>query len=79
MHCEIGAAGGLPGDVSLAPMDQCADRVVATAFGEGYSPTFVVRPVMILQSTFLDWTLCFSQLRARMTWIFIPAYCFAIP
>ena len=33
-------------------------------------------PVKILQSTFLDWALCFSQL---MGLSLIPAYCFAIP
>ena len=33
-------------------------------------------PVKILQSTFVDWTLCFAQ---PMASIFIPAYCFAVP
>ena len=32
-------------------------------------------PVKILQSTFLDWTLDVTA----MAWIFIPAYCFAVP
>ena len=36
----------------------------------------IIGPVKILQRTFLDWTLCFSP---AMGWIFIPAYCFALP
>ena len=33
-------------------------------------------PVVILQSTFLDWTPCFST---AMAWTLIPAHCFALP
>ena len=33
-------------------------------------------PVLSLQRTFLDWTPCFPTATA---WIFIPAYCCAVP
>ena len=44
--------------------------------GDGIFGGKTREPVVILQRTFVDWTLCFSQLPP---WIFIPAYCFAIP
>ena len=60
----------ITGDVRYADqLERIALNALPGAFFNG-------TPVKILQSTFLDWTPCFSQLCA---WIFITAYCFAIP
>ena len=54
----------------------------ANTIGAGCPPKAAVtcgttlQPVVILQRTFLDWTPCFFT---AMAWIFIPAYCSAVP